>query len=95
MSFGDTPPGTSLNLIEIPGPVLIGIRVGYRDNHKLFERYMSTFSTKPSSMLSGRTLPDAEPRAITFLIQIRKRLCWMVTFAIKKRLTTAPYYMNM
>jgi acetolactate synthase-1/2/3 large subunit len=22
---------------EIPGPVLIGIRVDYRDNHKLFE----------------------------------------------------------
>jgi acetolactate synthase I/II/III large subunit len=23
---------------EIPGPVLIGIRVDYRDNHKLFEK---------------------------------------------------------
>ena len=24
---------------EIPGPVLIGIRVDYRDNHKLFEKH--------------------------------------------------------
>jgi acetolactate synthase-1/2/3 large subunit len=23
---------------EVPGPVLIGIRVDYRDNHKLFEK---------------------------------------------------------
>jgi len=23
---------------EMPGPVLIGIRLDYRDNHKLFER---------------------------------------------------------
>jgi acetolactate synthase-1/2/3 large subunit len=28
---------------EIPGPVLIRIRVDYRDNHKLFEKVLSTF----------------------------------------------------
>lgn len=28
---------------EIPGPVLIGIQVDYRDNHRLFEKYMSIF----------------------------------------------------
>jgi hypothetical protein len=38
MSFGGTPPGTSLNRIEIPGTCLIGIRVDYRGNHKLFEK---------------------------------------------------------
>jgi hypothetical protein len=38
MSFVGTSPESSLNLIEVPRPVLIGIRVDYRDNDKLFEK---------------------------------------------------------
>src|ERR1700679_76169 len=37
----DAPDQIGLTLkkaFEIPGPVLIGIQVGYRDNHKLFEK---------------------------------------------------------
>jgi|HubBroStandDraft_1064217.scaffolds.fasta_scaffold217864_2 acetolactate synthase-1/2/3 large subunit len=44
---------------EIPGPVLIGIRVDYRDNHKLFENsheHLLDFSTNPSL----RELKEAE-----------------------------------
>jgi acetolactate synthase-1/2/3 large subunit len=37
----DAPDQIGLTLkkaFEIPGPVLIGIQVDYRDNHKLFEK---------------------------------------------------------
>jgi acetolactate synthase-1/2/3 large subunit len=32
---------------EIPGPVLIGIRVDYRDNHKLFEKVTALPALRP------------------------------------------------